>query len=104
MQTYNGWTNYETWAVNLWLDNDEGTQDYWLEQAGIILANCDNDARDATYELAASLQEDLEDLEMWGVHLPNGPHSDLLAHALGMVDWREIASYMIEVALDEEAS
>lgn len=18
--TYNGWTNYETWAVNLWLD------------------------------------------------------------------------------------
>ena len=23
-QTYNGWTNYETWNVALWLQNDEG--------------------------------------------------------------------------------
>jgi len=23
-ETYNGWKNYPTWAVNLWLANDEG--------------------------------------------------------------------------------
>jgi len=23
--TYNGWTNYETWVVKRWLDNDEST-------------------------------------------------------------------------------
>ena len=22
--TYNGWSNYETWAAKLWMDNDEG--------------------------------------------------------------------------------
>ena len=23
--SYNGWTNYETWNVALWMDNDEPT-------------------------------------------------------------------------------
>jgi hypothetical protein len=22
---YNGWTNYETWLVALWIDNEQGT-------------------------------------------------------------------------------
>jgi hypothetical protein len=32
-KTYNGWTNYETWLVKLWIDNDEGSYHYWTERA-----------------------------------------------------------------------
>lgn len=26
--TYHGWTNYKTWNVVLWIENDESIQDY----------------------------------------------------------------------------
>ena len=26
---YNGWTNYETWVTKLWMDNDEGSQEWF---------------------------------------------------------------------------
>ena len=29
-QEYNGWTNYETWNVALWMDNDETSYQYAL--------------------------------------------------------------------------
>lgn len=28
-KTYNGWTNYETWNVALWIGNEEGSYRYW---------------------------------------------------------------------------
>ncbi len=30
---YNGWKNYETWSVKLWIDNDQGSEQYWNEVA-----------------------------------------------------------------------
>ena len=29
--TYNGYTNYETWAVALWMDNDQGSYAHYRE-------------------------------------------------------------------------
>ena len=31
--TYNGYTNYETWAVQLWIDNNESSSSYWRQVA-----------------------------------------------------------------------
>jgi hypothetical protein len=33
MMSYNGYTNYETWAVQLWIDNNESSSNYWRRLA-----------------------------------------------------------------------
>ena len=30
---YNGWTNYATWNVALWLDNEQGSHFHFVERA-----------------------------------------------------------------------
>jgi hypothetical protein len=53
--TYNGWTNRETWAFMLWINNDEGLQDMAHEYiAGYTReANIGN----LTHETSRALQE-----------------------------------------------
>src|SRR3990167_9926974 len=47
--TYQGWTNYETWAVNLWLTNDSGIYDMIREMG--------QEAKEAAPELEAVKDE-----------------------------------------------
>lgn len=98
MAKYNGWTNYETWVVSLWLDNDQVTQEHWREQAAESLDG--ESVEDATQILAERLQEEHEDSmpsegvegTMWG---------DLLSGALSDVNWSEIAQAMVDAAIEE---
>lgn len=101
---YNGWKNYETWAVNLWLSNEEPTWDYWLEEA----VECRSQAaicpqvaggvwqadRAAVYLLADRLKEEIRDDAPEVV----GMYADLLGAALDEVDWLEIAEALLESA------
>ena len=83
---YNGWTNYETWSVGLYLDNDEGSYLYWQEQAGGDLD---------VYGLAAMLKEEHEDAipaEMDDA----GFATDLLNAAMSEVNWDELARKILE--------
>lgn len=32
-KAYNGWSNYETWNVALWMGNEEGPSNYWQDRA-----------------------------------------------------------------------
>lgn len=101
---YNGWKNYETWVVSLWLDNDPGTSDYWRETAREILADAEPTAHltrneNARIALAERIKDELED----EVPCPDaGLYADLLHAAMGEVEWNEIAeSYLDEIAEDE---
>jgi hypothetical protein len=90
--TYNGWTNYETWAVNLHIDNEQHSQEQWREQAQHALEENDFDKDDAANDLARILQADHEGEAP--EDLP-GVFGDLLRAALGAVNWYEIAEHML---------
>jgi hypothetical protein len=90
---YNGWTNHETWLVNLWQTNDNGTQDYWEERARECLEYRDFDKDAATQDLADEMQGNVEDFDSDDVTQVMGLYADLLRSALGAVNWFEIAEH-----------
>lgn len=103
--SYNGYTNYATWAVNLWIDNEQGTQGYWEERAAEVWENASpeyewqskQDA--AVYELAEELKTWVEEQ---ADELTSGSMlSDLLGWAVEQVNWREIAEMMIDTAAED---
>ena len=99
-KTYNGWTNYETWCVNLWMSNDEGSDTYYRETAQEVYDEAEAEksfTRDerATLTLSDRLKDELEERqsELAGV---TGVFADLLGAALSEINWYEIAEHYIE--------
>jgi len=100
-KTYNGWTNYETWNVALWLDNEEGSCRYWQGCAEEKLHyRHRHTVEDATDRLAAQLKEELNEAMP---DLGASCFADLLNAAMSEVNWREIAEHYIEQAKEAMA-
>jgi len=78
MEEYNGWTNYETWLVSLWLDNDQASCDaleaLWAEPAS------DSQKAERLEELVRELYE----------FEPCGLVADFVNAAFRHVNWMEI--------------
>lgn len=102
---YNGWTNYETWVVNMWMDNCEGSYDYWREVAREISNNLEDPTNsltkmdEAIYLLADRLKNDHEEAKdeiLERLELTASLWADLLGAALSEANWREIAEHLLE--------
>ena len=76
---YQGWANYETWAVHLWLSNEEDS--YHAARAIADEHEDDWDRRHAFREWVTEMVE-LDEATL---------RSDLLGAALSEVDWQEVA-------------
>lgn len=96
-KTYNGWTNYETWLVALWIDNDSGSYGFWRDTAREVYEQADADRTfskedNAKITLSKHLQGDITD----AAPETTGLYCDLLTGALQEVNWYEIASNWID--------
>lgn len=102
--SYEGWANYETWCVSLWLNSEQGSYNYCKELAKSARKLAPQDpfvtdkiwtVEQATrYRLADTLEDMIDDgrpdLEEAGMY------SDLLDAALNKVNWHEIAEGFLE--------
>ena len=87
-QGYNGWDNYETWCVNLWLSsNDQETVNIIHE----LVAEADT-----PYSAGQAIREYVEDLNPVGDQA--SMFTDLLNGALSVVNWGEVAQAFTEEA------
>lgn len=111
-RTYNGWSSYESWAVALWLDNEEGSYNLmreWARECTDEAPSHENVARipsiwtraeAAKFTLADRIKEYIEEQ---APDLGATLYTDLLNAALSEVDWYEVAEhYLSDLEEDEK--
>lgn len=95
MSTYNGWTNYATWRVNLEMFDQLELGDFWgFEDIGPEDVN-----DDLLYDLSSALKEYAEEI------ISEEGNGLAVSYALAFisdVNWREIAKHMLDECLSNQ--
>ena len=108
-RTYNGWSNYETWTVSLWMDNERHSHEYWRRQAAehrqavptrqLVADGVWTAEEAAKFNLADQIKEETADDSP--LKTPS-LYSDLLNAAFGEVNWQEIAGHLLADVAEQE--
>lgn len=88
-QTYQGYTNYETWNYCLHVDNNQEQLNFVLDLAEWIKDNSET----PRYDLGQALKQELED------NMPDltvDVYSDLLNGAMESINWYEVSNHYLE--------
>ena len=109
-ETYSGWTNRETWATKLHLDNDQYLNENAWEYIREEIAGHDKGEEINAYHLGQTLrnwvENDLLTLENISVANSDGEWLWLMLTDIGSlyrVNWREIAqAYLDEAKIELE--
>jgi len=106
--TYNGWPNYETWLVNLWLTND--AENYAAVQQivfDIMASGSDNPETD----VAETIREEVHvqwDTIANSVNPPDatwlGFFHDMVTASMADVDWQHLADCYCEEWRNEQSA
>lgn len=89
----NGWKNYETWACNLWLTNEEPVYRYWTAAAKETLKAENGDKTRAAYTLAERIKDELED---GAPEIGASLYADIMTAALQRIDYIEVATAFLD--------
>jgi len=98
--TYNGWTNYETWLVNLWFDNWDFID---MVDNGFFDDMDEDEVRDAIAEYISNAVFDYIDDMTNGAMDSGGSFGfigDVLTGFTGEVDWQEIADHYVDDVME----
>ena len=112
---YNGWKNYETWLIALWLDNDYGTytliKGLAMQSVEEVLAenelnyqlpeNRQNLIDKASYRMSDNIKEYIESNNPLAAEA--SVYTDLLGAAISEADFEEIAQHYLEEDLVDSA-
>lgn len=101
---YNGWYNYETWNIMLWIDNEQAWSEQVREMAVAFLESLPTPEYDQ-----CEIQTFAEQLEAWATdpenglfpEIPTGPASDALGLYQQEINWEEIAENLLDDTKDD---